>query len=373
MADLTRRDMLQSTACAVLSTSLAAGAATAGKAETAAKNQRVVVDGLDNSALDDNFLKLMDEGGIDCVHTSIGDISSFARVHGIAQANKRFAVAKTVADILQAKQDGKKSIIMGVQSAGNFEVALYSVSKNREFGLFTFMEESIRDFKGIGMGVMGICYNVTNVFGSGCIDHEGPLTRAGQRLVEMVHKNQIVLDVGGHTGERTSLDAIKLSSGVPVVCTHTNFAALNPNKRCVSDRTAEAIAATGGVIGIAAVSAFITHNASRSYMKDVQATMDQYLDQLDYGKRLVGVEHLGIGPDFVRAEGLKREHDPDNSLMFPADMMPSGLRSFVKGFEDIGKLPSVVAGLKSRGWTESELDAVLGGNWLRVFKQVWGA
>ncbi len=372
MVYLSRRDILQSTAGFALTASLAAGAAIKAEAMPSSHSKRLIVDGLDTSDVNEDFLKLMDAGSADCAHISMVSLDDIVDLYGFAyEHHDKVIIAKSVGDIFQAREDGKKSIVMGAQAAYNLEAALYSQS--REGGNFSIMAKTLRDLKGLGLGVQGICYNTTNVFGSGCIDPEGPLTRAGVRLVEEIHKNKIILDVGGHTGERTSLDAIKLSSGIPVVCTHANFAALNPNKRCISDRMAEAIAATGGVIGITAISAFHTHNASRSNMPDVQATLSQHLDHYDYAKRLFGIEHVGLGPDFVAVAGRKREHDPNDSAAFPADMMPTGLRTLVKDFENISKLPNLISGLKSRGWTESELDALLGGNWLRVYKQVWGA
>ena len=192
-------------------------------------------------------------------------------------------------------------------------------------------------------------------------------------LVEEVHRHRILLDVGGHTGERTSFDALEMSSGVPIVCTHTNFAGLNPNMRAISDRMAEAIARTGGVIGITAVSAFHVHNAeTQDRERDRQATLDEHLDQYDYAKRLLGAEHVGLGPDFIWGWGPSMPMDPEDSAAFPPWSMAPGLQSTVEGFEDTSKVPNLIAGLEARGWTEEELDLLLGGNWLRVYEQVWG-
>ena len=49
-----------------------------------------------------------------------------------------------------------------------------------------------------------------------------------------------------------------------------------------------------------------------------------------------------------------------------------GVPKLVKGFEDISKLPNLIKGLRGRGWTETELDKLLGANWLRVYERVWG-
>ncbi len=200
-----------------------------------------------------------------------------------------------------------------------------------------------------------------------------PLTRAGRRLVEEVHRHRILLDVGGHTGERTSFDAIDLSAGVPVIASHTDFAALNPNIRCISDRLAERIARSGGVIGLTAVSDFIMRNAAaaaRDGATSPLAPLGVLLDHYDYGRRLVGADHLALGPDFLWGQAPVAV-DPADAATFTPDSLSAGPVRTVAGFEDISKLPALIAGLRTRGWTQGELDLVLGENWLRVYP-VWG-
>jgi membrane dipeptidase len=202
------------------------------------------------------------------------------------------------------------------------------------------------------------------------------LTRAGTRLVEEIHKLRILLDVGGHTGEQTSLDALAISSGVPVVCTHTNVAAINPNARATTDRVFEAIAKTGGMVGITAISDFQVRNPSNYKAHgpvSPQATLDLQLNQYDYLKKLIGVDHVGMGPDFVWGWGETFDSDPERSITFPPEALSKGPAVTTKDFENISKLPNLVSGLRQRGWTQAELDQVLGANWLRVYQQAWGA
>jgi membrane dipeptidase len=228
----------------------------------------------------------------------------------------------------------------------------------------------------LGLRIHGICYNVANIFGGGCVDPRVPLTRAGRWLVEQIHAKRILLDVGGHTGEQTSLDALAISSGVPVVCTHTNAAALVPNLRATSDRVLEAIARTGGVVGVTAISDFQTRHAGnyRAHGKtSPQASLETHLDQYDYLKKLIGVDHIGLGPDFVWGWGETFNMQADQSITFPPEALSDGPAVTVKDFEDISKLPNLIRGLRSRGWSDAELARVLGGNWIRVYQRVWGA
>jgi membrane dipeptidase len=366
---LSRREFLAGAAAA------GAAAAALSSAEAEATNdrknrssERIVVDGLEASAMTAPFLDLLQQAGVDCVNPGFGpDVYGF-----VYENSNRAVIAKSAADIRRAKADGKISVVMGQQEAKSLEDAAYG-NNNYPLGSFKQMVQVLRQYKGMGLGVQGICYNATNIFGSGCLDHSVPLTRAGRRLVDAIHDNRIILDVGGHTGERTSLDAIAITKGVPVVCTHTNFAALNPNPRAVSDRLAEAIAATGGIIGITAVSPFHTRNASNVKDPPRQATLQQHLDQYDYAKRLIGVDHIGLGPDFIFGSVDTLQMDPEDSVAFPPETMAPGIQTTVEGFENISKLSNLIRGLKERGWTEAELDKLLGANWLRVYEQVWGA
>jgi len=340
------------------------------RAAEARQPGRLVVDGLDTSTPNAEFLKLLRTGGVDCVHKSVGDLQTTATYYGLAwQHRSEMVIAKSVADIRQAKREGKIAFILGAQAAKQYEEALFRATGT--LGSFKDMATAVAEYKGLGVAIQGLCYNTTNVFGSGCLDHRAPLTRAGRRLVEQLHAHEIVLDVGGHCGEQTSLDAIEVSSGVPIVCTHTNMAGINPSIRAISDRLAEAIAATGGVIGITAVSAFHNRSASNMPDEDVQATLDEHLDQYDYVKRLLGADHVGLGPDFIWGWGPNMPMDPEDSAAFPPYSMAKGIQSTVKGFEDISKLPNLIAGLQGRGWSEAELDKLLGANWLRVYEKVW--
>jgi membrane dipeptidase len=167
-----------------------------------------------------------------------------------------------------------------------------------------------------------------------------------------------------------------MSAGLPVICSHTNVRALNDNPRCSTDRMLEAIAATGGVIGLTAFSDFHVRKASDANVaRTPQANLERHLAQYDYLKRLVGADHIGLGPDFL--DGRNDETGP----LSPADqvLMPAEAYSqetpwfYVKGFEGIDQLPNVTQGLLQRGWSGADVRKVLGENWLRVYARVWGA
>ena len=325
----------------------------------------IVVEGLVAGYLRDSHLKGVKAGGVDVwVGGGPGDLATYAAALRFYDRHREEIVpARSVADIVQAKRAGKIANVFNWQSAD----ALGS-SFNGTMGT---TDTVLRAFYEIGLRIVGLCYNVTNPFGGGCLEPQVPLTRAGRRLVEEIHQLKIVLDVGGHTGERTSLDAIEMSRGVPVICTHTNVAAIADNPRCISDRLIEVIAKTGGVVGITAVNDFhVRKRSDASIPHSPRVTVDAHIDQFDHVKRLVGVDHVGLGPDFV--DGMPLNYGIVNREVITRDMISDGEWFYVKGFENIAELPNVVAGFRKRGWKQDEIDKVMGGNWLRVYKQVWG-
>jgi membrane dipeptidase len=379
MSTMTRRTMLSSAVAAGVAMGLA-GARSSAAASSGTTSGRLVVDGLDCSSVSQQFLDALRKGGANCVHLTVGGITEdsggtpgFGTVYEFADTHgDQLVIATSVRDIRRAAQEGKVAFVLGWQDAEILDGPL------RASRVFTTMNESLRAYSQLGLRIVGICFNNSNLFGGGCLEQREPLTQAGHRLVEEIHKRNLLLDVGGHTGEQTSLDAIEISNGVPVVSTHTNAAAINPNMRCISDRLAEAIARTGGVIGVNALSDFHNRNAKSALVqgdKSPQVTMDKHLDQYDYFRKLVGVEHLGLGPDFELGTKWSSEGEPsaDVSLNWPYGESSTGGLSYIKGYENISELPNLVAGLKGRGWSDAELDKLLGGNWLRVYERVWGA
>jgi membrane dipeptidase len=325
----------------------------------------LVVDGLDPSALTEKYLEMLKAGGVNCWHQSVGGLASFADLLTFLDKHSPTLMqAGTVREIRQAREQGKIAHVSGWQMADPL-----IADANGEGPL-----QNLRAYKQLGLRIASIAYNNSNIFGGGCLDPDVPLTRLGHKYVEAVHNNSLVLDVCGHTGERTSFDAIQASKGVPIICSHTNLRAVNDNPRNISDRLIEAIAKTGGVVGLTGFSDFHVRSVKdASVQRTPQAALDKHLDQYDYLKKLVGVDHIGLGPDFMTGRsdldqmgGLDRER-------WPTDVYSDWPWYMVKDFETIIELPKVTQGLLERGWSPADVRKVLGENWLRVYEKVWGA
>ena len=330
----------------------------------------LIVNGLDVSEITEKYLKKLKKAGVHCWYKSVEGLQSFQSFSDVYNAldkhPDKIVATTTVKEIREAYRQNKIALVFGWQSPE-------ALGMNQIDPLLGPPRTPLRAFHQLGLRICGLAYNLANIFGAGNFEPHIGLTRAGRRLVEEIHHLGMILDVGGHTGERTSFDAIEMSSGRPVICSHTNIAAIADNPRCTGDRLIEAIAGTGGVIGLTAVNDFhIRGKKARGIPLSPRVTLDAHLDQFDYLRKLVGIDHIGIGPDFV--EGWTIDYDFVNqSAAINREIISDGPWRYVEGFETISELPNVTRGLIRRGWSTGEIRKVLGENWLRVYKQVWGS
>ena len=324
---------------------------------------RLIVDGLDVSTLNETYVGLLKRGGVDCWHKSVGgEVEGVGQVYRFVDDHSAdLTIATTARQIREAYRSGKIAIVFGAQGS-------------------EFLEGNLKDLPGalrghyqLGLRILGIAYNLPNAFGSGNFYPYMGLTPAGRKLVETVHQLNMIQDVGGHSGEQSSLDAIAIAPEIPVICSHTNVAAIADNPRCVTDRLIDAIAKTGGVIGLTAVNDFhVRKRGQLDVAHSPRVGIDAYIDQMDYLKKRVGADHIGIGPDFVEGWGI--DYDATNrSTSINRAIISDGPWLYVQGFENISELPNVIRRMEARGWSKAEIDKVMGDNWLRVYQKVWGA
>lgn len=333
----------------------------------------LVVDGTNVSALTDDYIDQMRTAGVDVwVHNRVSTeptgMPFFERVLEYVDRNRnRLTIATTVTEIRKAKAAGKVAMVLGWQAATPLEGPLSGWGRKPP-------PLELRTLYQLGLRSCGITYNISNRFGGGCMDEWIGLTAAGRYIVERFHDMGIIVDVGGHTGERASLDVIEMSRGVPVICSHTNCRALMDNPRNVTDRVIEGIASTSGVVGLTALNDFLARSRHDTHIRtSPRVGLDVLLDHYDHVKRLVGADHVGIGTDFTA--GFPGTDPYLGSFTAPPSVYSAQEDAwvYVRGFERIGELPNLQDGLRRRGWTREEVDKAMGGNWIRVFQRVWGA
>lgn len=314
-----------------------------------------VVNGLDASDLTETLIASLREGGVDAnLLTGLREGErplirpGSPHLRFLREHTEALRHATSVGDIREARSEGRVAIVLGWQRSdylGEDEAALVG-------------------FHRMGLRSAGLTYNVGNYVGSGCVDPaQGPLSRFGLRVVDMLQRLRIVVDVGGHCSEATSFDVLEHAEG-PIVCSHTNPRALRDNPRAMTDELFRAIASTGGVIGITAFNFFLARRG--------RATLDDYLDHVEYAVRLVGPEHVGIGLDQIIGRQIS---GPVDSRKFPPEAYPPRYEDwiYVEGLSDFSGVPLITAGLLERGHPREDVEKVMGGNWLRVWETVWGA
>ena len=330
----------------------------------------LVVNGLDVSDLNEEYLGLIRKGGVDVWHKTVGrGVRAFADAHNFVDSHSdEITIVRTVAEMHKAAREHKIALLFGWQDANTLSSG--RGGSNDWWG--DPPQTELRAYHEMGLRVCGIAYQIANIFGGGAIDGHMGLSRAGRALVEEIHRLEIVLDVGGHTGAQASFDAIEMSSGMPIICSHGGVRALANSSRNLSDKMVEAIAKTGGVIGTPAINDFLVRGKEIAHMPESPwGTVDNFIAHVEHIRDLVGPDHIGIGTDFTTRPGNPTGQIRDRALFGP-ETMDEGPRRFVKGFENVSELPNVVRALEEREWPQEHVQKFLGGNWLRVYQQVWG-
>jgi membrane dipeptidase len=219
--------------------------------------------------------------------------------------------------------------------------------------------DNLATLTSLGVRTLLPTYNHANRAGSGCLDaRDGGLTAWGRSLVSAMNGAGVVPD-GSHCSVRTGLDMCEVSAG-PVIYSHSCMRAVWDHPRNITDDQARACASTGGVIGITGVGIFLGPNTP---------TLDAMTRHLEYAVELVGIDHVGVSTDFsfdfadFVEEVVRNPHLFDDSYTRwgPIQWMPP--ETFL-GLDDH---------LRRRGWSNPDIDAVLGGNFRRVAQQAWKA
>lgn len=227
---------------------------------------------------------------------------------------------------------GKIGVLVGFQNADHFATAA-----------------DVETFHRLGQRVSQLTYNETNRLGSGCrARSDRGLTAFGAEVVAAMNRVGMAIDLS-HCGDRTTLDAIRLSRR-PVLVTHANCRALVPGQvRCKPDQVIRELASRGGVMGITVVRAFVRAGAP---------AVEHLLDHFDHIAGLVGIEHAGLGSD-VDFAGT----DPRTGERLPYYRI-DGLSLPVRVFQ-------IADGLLRRGYGEDDVELVLGRNFQRALANIW--
>lgn len=276
----------------------------------------------------------------------------------------------------------------------NYEQLSTSMNKGKLCGLLgaeggAMIEGSIEKLDKLyerGVRYLGLTWNTSNEIGISARDetsrkHKGGLTEFGKNVVKRMDELGMLVDVS-HLGETAFWEVVSLSKN-PIIASHSNVYSICPHYRNLTDDQIKAIAKSGGYIGINFYCKFLEPNAGTNnvktihtkyksaiktfeieyendliafnekryeYLKDNYTSsgtpVDILIDHIDYIVKLVGVDYVGLGSDF------------DGGVYTPNELY------------DATCYPIITKKLVERGYNEDDIRKILGGNFLRVFKQV---
>jgi membrane dipeptidase len=172
-----------------------------------------------------------------------------------------------------------------------------------------------------------------------------------------------------HSGQKTTIEATELSEK-PVAYTHANCITICNNNRNKNDDCLKKLAEKNGIIGINAL--------PKAVKKDPPRSVEDLIDHVDYLKKLIGINHIGIGLDLV--EGMKKKKVMPTESVFWRSRRPDMFgsvddffdMSYPDGIQSAEEIPNITKGLVDRGYSKSDIQKILGLNTLRVLRETIG-
>jgi len=288
-----------------------------------------------------------------------------AMLGAIEQNSDEVELARTGEDVERIVASGKIAMPLAIEGGHAIENSI----------------ENLREFHQLGVSSMTLTHNVSHDWADAGADEPrwGGLNNRGREIVREMNRLGMVVDIS-HVSDSTFFDVLEVTED-PVIASHSGCRALNPHHRNMSDDQLRALADNGGVISIVFVLNYLTPeyldamrelqavgresfrqvpevddidlritlnhlNQSRGWPLENRPTIDDVLDHIDHAVQVAGVDHVGLGAD-----------------MYPRTPSPVGIR----GVHDY---PNITRGLKKRGYSDEDVRKILGGNLLRVWKEV---
>jgi len=299
------------------------------------------------------YLKKVPGYGVTCLHTTACGCLDFFQKAAEATIKWNLAIERTeelmgvgsVEDIRKAKTEKKLAIILGTQNLDMIgsDISLLGI------------------FEKLGWKIVQLAYCGQNLCASGGAEPvDSGLTKFGKSVVEELNRLHMLIDLS-HCSPKTIMETLKVSKD-PIALTHTGPRQRLNHWRNHNDEVLKAVAQGGGVIGIIAFSNFIKDKPP--------VTLDDYVNNIEYVVGLVGIDHVGIGsdtsPTLLRKDYVVLKKAFPEVFEGPFDYGETA----PKGMEDHSCVPKLTKSLAEQ-YSDQEVKKLLGGNWFRLFKEVW--
>jgi len=314
------------------------------------------------------FIQAWQASGVTCIFQNAGEESQapltllkrLARFTYATDIMRDFmAKAVTPDDIVAAKEAGRRCLYL---TGNGVPLTQQWVSVEDELRYLTV-------FFQLGIRMMHLTYQRRNMIGDGCAESSNAgLSDFGRSVVNAMNKVGVIVDIA-HSGWRTSLEAAQVSER-PMVASHSTCTALHHHIRSKPDEVIKAIADSGGLIGICCIPRFLGGSG------DIAAL----LDHVDHVVKTFGVDHVGIGTDVsytsrnAATENKKIPKRPKSRSDWRSLWPPDPFKETPEGQQSIAwtNWPMFTVGLVQRGYSDADIQKIIGGNMLRIARAALG-
>jgi membrane dipeptidase len=267
----------------------------------------------------------------------------------------RFVLVRSAADIVKAKREKKFAWLLGTQDSCMIGPELDRLAQLKKDGVMTVQ----------------LTYNNRNLAGDGALEPANAgLSKLGRATIERIESEKLLLDLA-HGGAKT-MDEAAAQAKRPLVISHTGARAVTDHVRNTSDETIKAVADKGGVVGVYFMP-FLT--------LDSHPKAEDLLRHVEHVANVAGEDHVGIGtdngvlPQQVDAEARKKLDKWQMERIRAGIAAPGeaiGVYPMVADYNSVDRYRRFAADLQKRGWSEARLEKLMGGNFLRVYRDAWG-
>lgn len=297
------------------------------------------------------------QSGYTAIHTSLPNRNFRVGMRALEAWQQRFAQhadsllhCTAAADIERAKRGGKLAVVLGFQNATVIEDDLANLDR----------------LYAAGARILQLTYNSRNLLGDGCTERTNAgLSDFGIACVERMNALGMAVDLS-HCGEQTTDDAIAFSRRPPCF-THTMCKAVYDHVRAKSDRQLRALAERGGVTGIVALGYFIGPRPDTS--------LEDFLRHIDHAVNVCGIDQVGLASDFP-IRGIQATETRESWYLprLKAFKPVYNVRwpPWIPELDRPDRFRTVAHALGRRGYKEAAIEKILGRNWLRYFRDVFG-